>query len=1014
MAAGADAYLYGLAVASWLSATILVVGYVWLRRGTRRIFEGSAERERANQDAEEQRVLLRTIMDAIPSTLFATDEDGTFILQNAPSVRDDGPGDMIGKTVFDLFPESVAAGYHAQDQEVMATGESQTVEHPFVAVDGSHHVYRTTKVPLKDPFGRTVGVVGISDDVTEAVKAAQALREAKEAAEARECEVAEQQRLVRTIVDTIPDSLYAMDREGRFTLRNLASVVEQGYTDPDALLGLTEFDLFPEELAAKYWADNLTVMESDQPILGVVEGGHDGILVETTKVPLHDAAGEVTGLVGISRDVTQQKEAEAALRQAKETAEAATQAKSEFLANMSHEIRTPMNGVIGMTSLLGDTDLDPEQRDFVETIRTSGEALLTIINDILDFSKIEAGQVDLETAPFDIREVVESALDLVAPAAAAKDVELAYAIGEGTPGRVVGDATRVRQVLVNLLSNAVKFTAQGSVCVRVGSTPLGAAVKSRSVVWFAVEDTGIGIAPDKLATIFESFSQADASTTRQYGGTGLGLTISRRLSEMMGGALSVESEPGAGSTFTFTIDAEVTGYERRVFLKREQPELAGRRVLVVDDNAVNRDILKRLAARWGMPASVAVSGEAAVAEATAAEVAGTPFDLVLLDMQMPEMDGIGTAERLQSGLDRVPLMVMLTSVNRDASLRERAEAAGVHTVLYKPTKPALLHEALVRAFGEVSVPVASPTAWVARPSAGGTAPSALRVLVAEDNVVNQKVIDRLLRRFGITADVVADGTEAVEGVRGRAAAGEPYDLVFMDIQMPTMDGLQATRAIRQEALARQPHIVALTANAMEGDRERCLEAGCDDYLSKPVKREDVSQALDRMQAARDASPRTPDRRERPDRRRADAAGQRADEVEPSLVQLVYVSLAVRPFSPDELASILRTSRKNNAAVGVTGALLYSEGNVMQALEGPADAVDATFRRIQGDPRHRTVSVLYRGPVSERAFPEWEMGVQSVDDLPDHERGDVRSLFNLATPSADRARRLLISFRAVAA
>ena len=700
MAPGADAYLYGLAVASWLSATLLVVGYVWLRRGTRRIFEASAEREQANQNAEEQRALLRTIMDAIPSTIFATDRNGTFILQNAPSVRDDGPGDMLGKTVFDLYPEDVAATYHAQDQAILSSGESETVEHPFVALDGSEQIYRTTKVPLYNAAGQPAGIVGISTEVTREVEAKAALREAKEAAEARGHELAEQETLLRTIVDTIPDTIFVENRQGRFILRNATAVQTHGGIGGTA--DESVHDLFPTEVADALLAVDLGLMESGESEIGYEYDvtGPDGVTRahKSTKVPLRDADGAVVGLVGIIHDVTSWKEAEAALREAKDAAESASVAKSEFLANMSHEIRTPMNGVIGMTSLLADTDLDTDQRDFVETIRTSGDALLTIINDILDFSKIEAGQVDLEEAPFDIRDLVESALDLVAPSAADKNVELAYTIEDRVPGCVVGDPTRVRQVLVNLLSNAVKFTAQGSVCVRVRSEPLDTAVGLRTEVAFAVEDTGIGIAPDKLATIFESFSQADASTTRHYGGTGLGLTISKRLSEMMGGALSVESEVGRGSTFQFTIDAEVSGHERRVFLKREQPELAGRRVLVVDDNRVNREILKRLADRWGMPVSTAVSGAEAASMATAAQRNGMPYDLVLLDMQMPDMDGIATAQRLRQDLDEPPLVVMLTSVNRDATLRERAEEAGIHTVLYKPTKPVVLHETLVRVF----------------------------------------------------------------------------------------------------------------------------------------------------------------------------------------------------------------------------------------------------------------------------------------------------------------------------
>ena len=655
--------------------------------------------------------------------------------------------------------------------------------------------------------------------------------------QARTAELARKEELLRTVMDSLPDPIVVSDAAGRPLLHNLASARERGFETVDAALsasgsGDAQDDLFTE------------VVQTARPILNHEREDRlngEARWVLDTRVPLLGDGG-VSGVVQVCRDVTAQKQAKAALVAAKEAAEASTRSKSEFLANMSHEIRTPMNGVIGMTSLLLDTDLDTEQKDFVETIRTSGDALLTIINDILDFSKIEAGKIDMEIAPFDVRDCTESALDLVAQTAANKGVELAYVIEEGVPGRVVGDVTRVRQVLVNLLSNAVKFTAEGSVCVRVDADPVDVEAGGQTMLRFAVEDTGVGIPDDKLEFVFESFSQADASTTRRFGGTGLGLTISRRLVDMMGGEMSVESEEGVGSTFRFSVSAEVAASERRVFLRPDHPALKGRRVLIVDDNRVNREILTRLAERWGMPADTHTSGADAVRAATVALREGRPYDAVLLDMQMPGMDGLAVARALQDLLQEAPpVTVMLTSINWDASHREAARAAGIHEVLYKPTKPALLYDALVHSFSESS-PGPAPSAQTVVPDAAPApeAESGLRVLLAEDNLVNQKVAVRTLERLGYRADVVADGLEVLDALRQHS-----YDVILMDVQMPNLDGLETTARIRSEWPADdQPHIVALTANAMEGDRDRCLSAGCDAYLPKPLDRKALADVLE--------------------------------------------------------------------------------------------------------------------------------------------------------------------------
>ena len=661
LAASGGVSASGVLLLSYFAVLALLIGFSAVAQVQTR------EALRAGRDALRGRErLLRTVVDAIPEHIYVKDRDGRCLVRNKFSTDFlglDDPDEALGLTVFDTSEDpEVAAGYWEREDRVMRTGEPEIEHEEPYAFDGETGWIVTSRVPLHDDTGEVVGLVGVTRDVTEQRRAKTAILEAKRLAEdaridaeAARHDAEHQQLLLRTVIDAIPDCITVKDRDGRCITRNLADAKIMGYDTVEASVGVTLLESgAPREVAEQYHAEDLAVMDTGVPVVAAESkrAFGDG-WKESTKIPLRGEAGEVIGLVNIMRDITERKEAEVetvrakeAAEDAREAAEAATRAKSEFLANMSHEIRTPMNGVIGMTSLLMDTPLDREQRDFVETIRTSGDALLTIINDILDFSKIEAGMLSLEVHPFEVRSAVEEALDLVAQPAAEKGVELAYLIEDGVPRTVLGDVTRVRQVLVNLLSNAVKFTPSGSVCVRVDAAPPDAEAGTQVELRFAVEDTGIGIAADKLDAVFESFSQADASTTRQFGGTGLGLTICRRLTEMMGGAMSVESALGSGSTFRFTVAAEVAASERRVFLRSEQPALEGRRVLVVDDNAVNREILTRLSTRWRMQPDAADSGAGALRAVEDAQADGRPYDLVLLDMQMPGMDGLDVARRL--------------------------------------------------------------------------------------------------------------------------------------------------------------------------------------------------------------------------------------------------------------------------------------------------------------------------------------------------------------------------------
>jgi PAS domain S-box-containing protein len=916
------------------------------------------ERKRAEESFRQERVFLRTLIDNIPDLVYAKDMACRKVISNLAEVRYLGlksEAEVLGKDDFAFYPKEIAEGFFADDQRVLQT-DQPVLEKEEYAIDaqGVQNWFLTSKIPLHDENGQVTGLIGLGRDITERKRSEQRMEHLRRQNELllnsvgegilgldlqghitfinpagfrilgweggeligrglhsaihhtkldgttfgideclihatfndgsarhvtnevfwkkdgtsfpvdytstpiREDEelrgavvtfrditdrklaeeaIRESEAKFKDLFDHAPVAYHELDREGRIIKVNMTELRMLGYT--------------AEEMQGRHAADFIVEKASREAIAAKISGKaplqpveRTFIRKDSTHVPLmihdqliYDNTGYVIGLRSTLHDITERKQLEADLELARDAALESVRLKSEFLANMSHEIRTPMNGVIGMTGLLLETELDADQRDFAETIRSSGDALLTLINDILDFSKIEAGKLQFETVDFDLRYAVEGTVELLAERARVKHLEFASLIYNDVPTLLRGDPGRLRQVLMNLIGNALKFTDKGEVIVRAEKE---AESESAVTIRFSVSDTGIGIDEAAQRRLFQAFVQADGSTTRKYGGTGLGLSISKQLVEMMGGKIGLTSVIGAGSTFWFTTELEKQSAVTVPALPLVE-SLDRLRVLVVDDNATNRKILSHQLSSWGMIHDEAESGARGLELLRNAAELGVGYDLAVLDLLMPGMDGFSLARRIKAdpAISGVHLVLLTSSGERGDGVTART--MGIAAYLTKPIRQSQLFDCLTTVISNATAPAEpAPSKLITV----HTLQEAKRVhnkliLLAEDNIVNQKVAIRQLQKLGYRADAVANGREALE-----ALSRIPYDLVLMDCQMPEMDGYEATAEIRRrEGVTKHTPIVAMTAHALAGDRERSVAAGMDDHITKPVKQEELGKVL---------------------------------------------------------------------------------------------------------------------------------------------------------------------------
>jgi len=776
---------------------------------------------------------LAVTLNSIGDAVLTTDAEGRVAGLNPLAEQYTGwnKAEAMGRPVADVFNiinQETRKPAVIPVQETLAKGTIHGLANHtiLIARNGTECAIADSCAPIRDREGRVVGVVLVFRDVTEEYATQKAL--------------SDERFFFRSLLEAIPDALITTDPSGIITHANHQTELLVGCTNEE-LIGqpFSAFFTDPERAEAGINRVLQAHKVTDYELIALAKDGNETV-VSFNLTTYYDRVGGIQGLLAAARDVTERNRLDlvlqgksAELKTAKLAAEKANLAKSEFLSSMSHEIRTPMNAIIGMSYLALKTSLSPRQRDYLRKIRGSGQHLLGIINDILDFSKIEAGKLTLETTEFELEKVLDTVANLISDKTSAKDLELVFDLDKSVPANLIGDPLRLGQILINYSNNAVKFTERGEIDIVIR---LKEQTEKDVLLYFAVRDTGIGLSEEQMGRLFQSFSQADTSTTRKFGGTGLGLAISKKLAELMGGEVGVESELGKGSTFWFTARLSIgTGRQRKLALS---DDLQGKRVLVVDDNENARLVLGNLLGGMRFKVDQAESGPAALQAVARSEADGTPYDIVFMDWQMPGMDGIETARRLkESPHSQTPLMVMVTAYGREDVIKD-AEAMGFKEVLIKPVSASVLFDGIVRILGG-SAEGPKTAESIQTDSFGQLAAiKGAHVLLVEDVELNQEVATELLMDAGFTVELAVNGEIAVAMVRANH-----YDIVLMDMQMPVMDGLTATREIRLDERFRDLPIVAMTANAMKGDRYRCLAAGMNDHVAKPIEPEELWRAL---------------------------------------------------------------------------------------------------------------------------------------------------------------------------